>query len=278
MLLKEKLTEALEKKSNNINSFVWKGEKEKVNGKYVQKSVRMVDCSVEDLKKFLKYCDSMLYNMDSGKEGRYLVLESIEQQRNCCNIELFLRWLDREKNIPRYVFITYLKDFLNHNEDIDQKTTPISSVIDGCPLEYSNLLIEAVINGCLDMLGSISRKHMNNAFMIRQGIWFSQDELELMAKEGVTDRLAYATKVLKLENKDNCNLRITPKGISLQQMSQMLSLHSKKYSELSTIQLETLRNRIFFSLENEVKFHIKQWENRKRQIKLVLKSKGVNID
>jgi hypothetical protein len=57
----------------------------------------------------------------------------------------------------------------------------------------------------------------------------------------------------------------------------MISLKSKKYSEMSTIQLKTLRNRILFSLENDVRFHIQQWESRERQIKMVLESKGCKI-
>ena len=75
--------------------------------------------------------------------------------------------------------------------------------------------------------------------------------------------------------KSTNNLRISPKGLSLAQMQSMVTLRGKKYSELTTLQLETLRNCILFSLENEVRFHIQQWENRERQIKLVLKSKGV---
>lgn len=70
---------------------------------------------------------------------------------------------------------------------------------------------------------------------------------------------------------------VNSKGLSLAQMKAMITLKSKKYSEMSTIQLKTLRNRILFSLENDVKFHIKQWENRERQIKLVLESKGQSI-
>ena len=36
MTVKEKLEEALAAKDNNIKSFVWKGEREEVNGERVQ--------------------------------------------------------------------------------------------------------------------------------------------------------------------------------------------------------------------------------------------------
>lgn len=283
MSLREKLTEALTKKQNDINSFIWKGEKIKVGNKWEQESIKMVDCSVEKLKSFLDRCDTMLYNTNSETPGRYVLLDIISKQRDCCNTELFLRWLDSEKQIPRYVFITSLQDFLNHNQDLDKSVTPIDSIVDGCPAEFGNITIENVINGCLDMLGQYSRKHLTLSFILNQGIWFSQSELEEMSKLRISDRVAYAEQYLDLRSKIKSNsdqplFRITPKGLSLAQMHAMVTLHSKKYSELSDLQLETLRNRILFSLENEVRFHIKQWENRKKQIKLVLQSKGVNID
>ena len=56
MSLREKLTEALTKKQNDINSFIWKGEKIKVGNKWEQESIKMVDCSVEKLKSFLDRC------------------------------------------------------------------------------------------------------------------------------------------------------------------------------------------------------------------------------
>lgn len=73
------------------------------------------------------------------------------------------------------------------------------------------------------------------------------------------------------------NLYMTPKGLSFTQLRAMVNLKSKKYSELTTSQLETLRNRILFSLEDEVKFHINQWETRKNQIKKVCEAKGYTL-
>lgn len=280
MSIKEKLTEALEKKRNDINSFIWKGEKIKTSEGFVQQTYKMVDCTVEQLNTFLERCETMLHNTQADVPGRYVLLDIINLQRNCCNTELFLRWLDNEKHIPKYMFLTSLSEFLKHNPDINPKLTAISAVVDGCPLEYSNILIETVINGCLDTLGQFSKKHLTLAFILKQGVWFSQHELDDMKNKGITDRMEYVKMKLNILNKPSLHkdLKITPKGLSLEQMQAMMTLSSKKYSELTTLQLEVLRNRILFSLENEVNFHIKQWESRKRQIKLVLKSKGVNID
>ena len=45
-----------------------------------------------------------------------------------------------------------------------------------------------------------------------------------------------------------------------------MKLRDTKYSDMSTVQLETLANRIIFELEDEVTYHISQWEKRKKQI------------
>jgi hypothetical protein len=219
----------------------------------------------------------MLYNNNNENPGRYLLLETITEQRDKCNAELFIRWMDREKETPKYVFLTSLKECLNNNPQIDPKKTPIELIVGGCPSEYKNILISTVIDGCMDTLGQFNKRHLTLTFMLKQGVWLSAEELKKLDKSKGMDTLAYVRQVLGLVA-NPLDLRINPKGLSLAQMQSMVSLRSRKYSELSTLQLETLRNRILFSLENEVKFHIKQWENRKRQIKLVLKSKGVNID
>ena len=58
----------------------------------------------------------------------------------------------------------------------------------------------------------------------------------------------------------------------------MVNLKPKKYSELTTDQLTVLRNKVLFKLENEVMFHIEQWEERMRQLKLVAESKGITLE
>ena len=58
----------------------------------------------------------------------------------------------------------------------------------------------------------------------------------------------------------------------------MLLLRSKKYSELTTDQLKTLRNVILFALSDEVRFHINQWESRITQLKEVAEFKGITLE
>ena len=75
--------------------------------------------------------------------------------------------------------------------------------------------------------------------------------------------------------KPGINPYITPKGLNFAQLKAMISLRSKKYSELTTDQLKTLRNIILFALSDEVRFHINQWEARISQLQEVAKLKGI---
>ena len=58
----------------------------------------------------------------------------------------------------------------------------------------------------------------------------------------------------------------------------MLTLRSKKYSDLTTDQLLTLRNKVLFRFEDEIDYHISQWEERIRQLKIVAAEKKINLE
>lgn len=272
-MLGEKLKEALSKKENDINTFIWKGDKTRdANGNVIQEEYKMVDCSVEQLKQFYKVCETMLYNSSDPKNlGRYNVLNEIADQRERCNTELFLRWLEHE-GTPRYTFNVALRNFLNNNPQVDPKVEAIKVAVGGCPKEYEDLKIEMVLDGCIDSLGILNKQHITLKFILRQGIWFSADEAKKLAKEGVTDKLEYVRKYLGLKSAPE--LKINPKGLTLDQMFSMITLRARKYSEMTTTQLKVLNNKVLFALENNVRFHIKQWEQRMKQIQLVLQSKN----
>src|SRR5574344_1308567 len=104
-ILKERLNEAIESKKSDINSFIWKGEKKEVDGKYVQEEKRLVDCTQEELQRNYDYCKQMLYNDNKQKPGRYILLSIINDQINRCNCELFLRWLKTEHHKDRFAFV-----------------------------------------------------------------------------------------------------------------------------------------------------------------------------
>lgn len=278
--MKEKLAAAIAKKNNDINTFIWKGRKVEVNGQLVQEEKRLVDCSEEELRTFYNHCESMLYNDSKEFPGRYVLLDIIKDQRERCNAELFLRWLEQERSVPRFTFLASLRVFLDNNKGIDTKKVSISEALVGeCPTEFARLPIDVVLEGCLDKLGKFNKQHITLTFILKQGLWFTQQESKDLTEKTATGEFREKADVAKerLGLKPSVNLYMTPKGLSFTQLRAMVNLKSKKYSELTTPQLETLRNRILFSLEDEVKFHISQWETRKNQIKMVCDAKGFTL-
>ena len=283
-IIRERLEEAMASKKADIKSFVWKGEKKEVNGVLTQEEIRLIDADENQLKKFYNHCMSMLYNEDKQNPGRYLLLNIIKDQIERCNCELFLRWLEQEKGKPRFTFLSDIRTILDNNKDSipDTKSVPISAIVGGCPDEFKDIPISLVIEACIDRLGYFNKQHITLSFIVKQGLWFTQQELKDLTERNedgtIKDRIEVVKERLGLELKPNINLYITPKGLTFGQLKAMLLLRSKKYSELTTDQLKTLRNVILFALSDEVRFHINQWESRITQLKEVAKFKGITLE
>lgn len=279
-MIKEKLEEAIAKKNNDINSFVWKGRKVEVNGNRVQSEKKLMDCSEEELRTFYNHCETMLHNTSKDMPGRYVLLDIIKDQVLRCNAELFLRWLEQEKSTPRFEFLSSLRSFLDNNKSINPKEITISQALVGkCPIAFANLPIDLVLEGCLNRLGKFNKQHLTLTFILKQGLWFTPEESKELAEK--TSDGSYKEKVEVAKEKlgidPSIELYITPKGLSFAQMKAMINLRSRTYSELTQTQLETLRDRVLYSLDNEVRYHISQWEMRKNQISMVCNAKGYTL-
>ena len=283
-ILQERLSQAIASKKNDINSFIWKGEKREVDGKFVQDEKRLVDCTLEELQRNYDYCKQMLYNENKQKPGRYVLISIIDDQIQRCNCELFLRWLKTENNKDRFSFVSEIKRVLdtadkNILENLNQ--IPIKAMVSDLPDEYSSLPVNLILDSGLDKLGKFNKQHITLTFILKQGVWFTPEEMkDLTIKDEETgevrDRLEVVKENLALGN--NIPLKITPKGLTYSQLRAMTTLKSKKYSELTTEQLKTLRNRILFALRDDCKFHIKQWETRMKQLEMVAESKGFMLE
>lgn len=281
-ILKERLEEAMASKKNDINSFIWKGRKQEVNGEVIQEEIRLVDATEEQLKTFYAHCKSMLYNQDRQNPGRYILIDIIKDQIERCNCELFLRWLEQEKGKPRFNFLSDIRAILDNNRDTitDTKNVPISAIVGGCPDEFKDLSISLVMDGALDRLGRMNRQHITKTFILKQGLWFQPQELKDLTvknEDGTTrDRLEVVKERLGL--KQSVNIFITPKGLSYTQLRAMIMLKNKKYSELTSDQLKTLRNVVLFALIEECNFHISQWEDRIEKLRKIADYLGYTLE
>lgn len=282
-IIRERLEEAMASKKIDVKNFIWKGEKKEINGVMTQEEIRLIDADEKQLNKFYNHCMSMLYNQDKQNPGRYLLLDIIKDQIARCNCELFLRWLEQEKGKPRFTFLSDVRTILDNNKESIPDTTniPISTIVGGCPDEFKEIPISLIIDGCIDRLGYFNKQHITLSFILKQGLWFTQQELKDLTEkneDGTTkDRVEVVKEKLGL-TKPGINLYITPKGLNFAQLKAMISLRSKKYSELTTDQLKTLRNIILFALSDEVRFHINQWEARISQLQEVAKLKDITLE
>lgn len=284
--LKEKLTEAINARNNDIKSFVWKLAR-KADG--TQEEIHLVDATPEQLQQFLNHCNSMLYSTDKLNPGRYVLLDIIREQREKCNVELYLRKLKEGaftngESYPRHL---YCQDVLNcirmnkeHFPQNELKNIPITAITGGVPKEFSRLSIDSVISGCLDTLGNFDNKHITFSFILNLGVYLTPEEMNEFNEKDSNGNTRSKLEVIKerLNIKPSVRLIVKPTGLNYTELRAMLNLRPKKYSDLTTDQLITLRNKVLFRLEQEVNFHIEQWEERIRQIQLTAQSRGITLE
>lgn len=287
MAVKEKLQEALAEKANNVKSFVWRGEKVEVNGQLYQDEFRMVDCSVEQLREFYEHCNTMLHNADKAQPGRYTLLDIIKEQRDKCNTELYLRYLAKESegrpSYPRFLYRNDLNKVIELNKEYLTKevlkSEPISSLTSGIPLEFANIPIKLVLDGCIDALGKFNNQHITLTFILKRGLWFTPQEMRDLTEKDADGNIRNRLDVVRerLNLRPSASLYVNSRGLTYEQLRAMVNLRSKKYVDLTTEQLTTLRDKVLFLLEEEVKYHIEQWEKRISQIKEVAEYNGYTL-
>ena len=281
-LLGEKLKEAIKGKNIDITSFVWKGNKKlDENGKYKQSEKRLTDMNLQELIACYDHCKTMLFNKDVKNPGRYLVLEIIADQKDRCGAELFLRYVEQENGLTRFSLMNMVGTFLSNNKEAFKGVKPIlSHLFSNIPNEYEQISLSLIMDGCLDRLGAFNKKHVTRTFVLKQGIWLTPTESKDLVEHDENGKLIDRLTIIRdrLAIKEIETLYINSKGLNFTQMRAMLNLKpNKKYIDLTTMQLETLRYRILFNLEESVKKHISDWEKRMEEIEQVAEFKGFRL-
>lgn len=284
-VLGDALQKALDSKKNDYSNFVWKGEKKKSGDKYIQETERIIDMSPERLVECWKHCEKMLNNNDPKHLGRYNVLEEVTSQINKCNVELLLRYLEntyqKRENVyavKRFSLMISLRQLMSKNSEIsDWSVVPMSRISDDLPDEFRDVNIADVLDGCTDNLGAFNKQHLTMTFITKMGLWFTKAEENELKGNSNVERLKIAKERLRLPSK--LVLRFSEKGLSYDEMRSMLTLPKKqKYSDMTTKQLVTLRNKVLLRLSREIDTHIYNWKRLQKQIELVAKSKNINLN
>ena len=264
-----------------MNTYVWKSGKN-------AKDVKMIDMSEFELRTAYNHCKNMLYNNSKINPGRFIVLDEISNQINNCTAELAIRWfcqlLDEQGNpkYTRFSLLTEIKMILDTIKDQypKDKIFRIQDIYSGVPVDFNPITIDSIIKGCKDVLGKLNRKHITKTFIVKQGVWFTSEEFkdfkEIDKLRGIPEIIRTVKERMGLS--PDSDLKLKSSGLNYSQFRAMLNIKpNRKYSELTTMQLETLKNKILFILEEDVFFHIKQWQDRMGQIEEVMESKGFKL-
>ena len=290
-VLGDKLQAALN--ASNINNYVWKGPKGP-NG--LQEEVKLKDCSYEQLRKFYEHCVEMLYNTDGKNPGRRVLMEIVQNQIQRCRAELLIRYLRKEKEYTPQRCLEDLRGIRAKNRDIltDEaiKTYPIGNVINGLPIEFNEVPFELVMDACLDTLGVIDISHLTLNFIVKLGLYFTQQEMQqpvnklyadnkhgLYEKDPETGKAKNRLEVIKRELRLNpaINLRICNTGLNYNEFRSMYYLKRDKYSNLTTDQLKLLSNKVLYRFQELCNTQAEQWKTKINEINEVAAHKGWDV-
>lgn len=280
-VLGDKLREALNDKANDVNSYVWKGPK--VNG--VQEEIKLVDADYDQLKRFYNHCEQMLYNSDTKNPGRLILLDIVSDQIQRCRAELLIRWLRAEKQYTNTRCLEDLRITIKNNKEILTNETikvyPIGNILNGIPVEFREVPVSLVMDACLDSLGLFDNSHLTLNFIVKMGLWFTQQEMQkdLYRKDPVTgkavNRLLVVSKELRLN--PSISLKICDTGLSYAEFRSMCRLKRDKYANLTSDQLRLLSSKVLYRFQNQCESQAKQWKDKMEEIKKVAELKGWDI-
>lgn len=282
----DKLAQAIEANINDIKTYTWKFPR-KANGE--QEEIKLVEATPEQLNQFYNHCLSMLYSTDEKYPGRYTLLDIISEQRRKCNTELFLRKLESGeicadgKPYPRYLYYQDIYSYMKaHKEDFpkDQlKEISVAAFSGRLPREFERVSIADTMDACLDKLGSFDNTRVSFSFLLSLGVYLTPNEMKELEEKDTNGKTRSKLEVLKehLNIKNTVRLSVKPGGLNGKELRAMINLKPKKYTDLTTDQLITLRNKVLFRLEQDIQFHASQWEERLKQIEKVAESKKVQL-
>lgn len=280
----DKLKTAMKQGNFYEKSYIWKGKKEKDgNGNFTQEVVNMMDADESQLRKFYNYSNSMLYNQDKKTPGRRPLLDIIQSQRDRIGVELFLRESEQAGSTRFTIRESINKSLLFSGITNDQMKTLTLGDFINVNSQYVNLPIKLVQEGCVSKLGKFDKSHITLTFIVKQGLRISQEEEQDLTEYAYDENGHYVKRNYVTVIRERLNIanhmpiKLDAKGLTYTQLRAMLNLKSRYYHELTDAQLFTLRNRILFSLEDDVLFHIDQWEKRIKQIKEVAEIKGITL-
>ena len=258
-----------------MEDYMWYFEKKQISpGIKKQESIKLIHASEQQLIKFHDHARSMLTNDDKNKQGRLHVLSKVKDERSLCNVELFLRHLERVKGMTRYTLLDEIFDIVK-TYDYSKYNVKDLQIIDNCA-DYCKIPVNKLIDGCTNSLGIFQDKHVTTNFMLRIGVWLKKEdyvELDEMYPEKTLDEKF----IIKFNLPSNIRIKINPKGLSYKQFKAIMSLNKTQYHDMTDEQLLTLRNRVLFDLENMINKQVSFWNKKILELREVADYKNFNL-
>ena len=268
--LGDKLSKAIEKRNNDINSWVWIDK----NGD----TVRFIDMDAEELQKCYSHALDMLYRTTNYKFGKYEVRKNIHKIYNSCNAELLHRFIQHELNVDIFKTNRDILDYVNRFKEINHLTNEdsITCMFDGLPKEYENLTIGDLVKACLDGLEPINRRLISNEFIMSLGVWLTDEDKKDLTEYDSQNKLRPWLQVMKERLFiDGGFFRVTPSGLSYPELRSLINLESRaKVSTVPSATLRLLRDKILLMLDQDLEYHIRKWSDIQTKIEEVAKYKG----
>ena len=277
---------------SKIESYVWKDKRLTKDRREKQVEYRLVDMDEYELNKAYAHCKMMLYNNDKKYSGREIILKMISEQLDCCGAELALRYfksLRDENGNQKYSEQSLLSDlrewFPDHNEK-NYKLQDLPVQVDRVDSKFNSVSVNSLMQACRDALGAFDHSKITFSFLYNNGVYLTQEESANLDKFTLKNTLAEKIEIMKLQLglDESTDVHVNPRGLSEKEFRDMIHMkrlkgyRSCKYSELTTSQLETLRNKVLYALEEKVAYQAMTWRELMAQIEEVARYKHFKLD
>jgi hypothetical protein len=159
--------------------------------------------------------------------------------------------------------------------------------MNGLPIDFERVPVSLVMDACLDSLGIFDNSHLTLNFIVKMGLWFTQQEMQKSIEDGglykkdpetgkAVNRLEVVRKISGLN--PAISLRIDENtGLSYAAFRSMLKLKRDKYANLTSDQLRLLSTKILYRFQEQCEMQAKQWEDKMAEIVKVAEYKGWDV-
>lgn len=273
---------------SKIDTYIWKDKRLSSDRQEKQAEYKLIDMDEYTLNKAYRHCKEMLYNNDRKYPGREIVLQQISEQLDSCGAELALRYFkglrDSEGN-PKYseqCLLSDLREWFPDYKDKNYKLQDLPVQVDKIDSKFYSVTVVSLMKACRDALGAFDHSKITLSFLCKNGVYFTHEEAEELNRYTIHNSLKEKLDIMKVQLglEDSREIRVNPSGLTEKEFRDMIHLKklkgiwSCKYSDLTTSQLETLRNKVLYALEEKVAYQAMTWKELMKQIEEVADYKG----